>query len=187
LGDPLGGSIYQIEATTDPNATEDQLRLMVQSLLIERFKMVAHRLTKDVDGYALTLGKNGPKMLEAKEGEVPPLPEWLRRPSEDPAALEGLVVATMPTSGVEAIVGRRVTMLQFTERLQRSLHTAVLDQTGLSGKYYFALRHATGDDPDTLFPNLSNAVKDLGLRLEKHKVPVEMVVVDHIEKIPTAN
>lgn len=39
-------SIYQIEATTDPDTTEDQERLMLQALLIERFKMIAHRETK---------------------------------------------------------------------------------------------------------------------------------------------
>ena len=67
------------------------------------------------------------------------------------------------------------------------LSTAVIDQTGLSGKYYFELRYAWQDDPNVPYPNLFGAVRDLGLRLEKHKGPVEILVVEHIEKLPTEN
>jgi bla regulator protein BlaR1 len=188
LGDIPGfGSIYEIEATTDPKATRDQVRLMLQSLLIERFKMTVHRVTKDADGYALTVAKGGPKMQEAKEGEVPALPDWMRGPSADPASMEELVAPTLQARGIGAITGRRVTMLQLTETLQRLLNTAVLDQTGLSGQYYFAFRYAAEDDPDVPYQSLFGAIKELGLKLEKHKGPVEMLVVDHIEKIPTEN
>ena len=178
----LGQDGRQSGCARDPAET-----VMLQSLLMDRFKMVVHRVTKDAGGYALTVAKNGPKMQEAKEGKVPGLPDWIRGPSDDPAKLEELVVATMPAPGVGAITGRRVTMLQFTEKLQRLLDTAVLDQTGLDGKYYFALQYATGDTPDAPLPDLFSAVKQLGLRLEKHKGPVEMLVVDHIEKFPTEN
>ena len=54
--------IYEIEATTDPHATDAQMRLMMQSLLIDRFGMKAHRVTKEgIQGYALSVGKDGPK------------------------------------------------------------------------------------------------------------------------------
>jgi uncharacterized protein (TIGR03435 family) len=183
---PGSGRIYDVEATTDPSATDSQLRLMFQALLADRFKMAVHRVTKDVDGYALTPAKNGPKMQEAKEGEMPPLPEWVHH--TDPAGMEDLVVAHLLTQGVGAITGRRVTMLQFTEELQRLLGTAVFDQTGLTGKYYFALLYATGDSPpEAPVSDLFSAVKQLGLKLEKHKGPVEVLVVDHIEKTPTEN
>ena len=138
--------------------------------------MVEHRVTKEAEGYALTVAKGGPKMQLAKDGEAPALTD-----------LEELVVATMSGPGVGAITGRRATMMQFTGTLQRLLDTTVLDQTGLPGKYYFALQYATGDSADVPFPDLFGAVKELGLRLEKHKGPVEMLVVDHIEKIPTEN
>ena len=181
------GFIYEIEATTDPNTTEEQTRLMLQSLLIDRFKMSVHRVSKEAVGYALTVAKDGPRMQEATERDAPPLPEWMRKPSSDPAKLDDLVVATMPQRGVTAIVGRRVTMRQLIETLQRMMGTAVLDQTGLDGKYYFGFRYANGDDLDVPFPDLFITIKDLGLRLEKHKGPVEMLVVDHIEKTPTEN
>src|SRR5689334_14110999 len=70
-GDTPGwGSIYQVEATHDPKASEDQVRVMLQALLADRFQMKIHRVTKEVDGYALSLAKDGSKMQEAKEGEI---------------------------------------------------------------------------------------------------------------------
>lgn len=182
-GDTSGwGAIYEVDATSNPKATEAEVRLMLQSLLLDRFKMVVHRVTKDADGYALLVAKGGPKMQAAKEGEMPALPEWMRGPAADPAGMEGLVVGTMPERAVGSITGRRVTMLQLTETLQRMLNTAVVDQTGLSGKYYFGFRYAKEDDPDIPYPSLAGAIAELGLKLEKYKGPVEMLVIDHTER-----
>jgi bla regulator protein blaR1 len=192
ISGPLPGSdyIYAVDATAAPAATEDQVRLMFQSLLADRFKMVAHRVTKEVEGYALTVGKNGPKIKEAKAGDNPAaLPEWFQKQGDIAAELEGKVVATIPKAGVGAITGRRASMLQLTEALQRVLRLPVLDQTGLSGNYYFALEFAKEDHPaDVDVPPLFAAIQEsLGLKLEKHKGPVEMLVVDRIEKTPTEN
>jgi uncharacterized protein (TIGR03435 family) len=187
---PVPGSdhIFDVNATTDPNATDDQVRLMFQSLLIDRFKMAVHREEKEVDGYALTVAKGGEKMQVAKEGEIPPLPAWASLHSEDPARMEGLVLAVLDEPGIGHLTGRRVTMLQFTETLQRLLETAVVEQTGLTAKYYFELDYATGNfTTEVPVPDLFSAVKELGLKLEKHKGPAEILVVDHIEKTPTEN
>jgi uncharacterized protein (TIGR03435 family) len=187
-GDTPGfGSIYQIEATFDPKATDDQVRLMMQSLLSDRFQMTFHRMTKEVDGFALTVAKDRPKMREANAGDVPALPEWMRGPGADPADMEAAAIATLQSKGVGAITGRSATMMQFSETLQRLLSTAVLDLTGLSRKYYFGFRYAMDADPDIPYPNLVGAIKELGLRLDKRNVPVEMLVVDHMAKIPTEN
>jgi uncharacterized protein (TIGR03435 family) len=161
---------------------------MFQSLLMDRFKMTVHRVTKEVDGFALTVAKGGIEMQEAKGDEMPPLPEWIRAGRDDRANMEGHVLSTLEGSGISNFTGRRVTMLQFSEALQRALQVAVLDETGLTGKYYFGFQFATGTaTPEVTLPDLFTAVKALGLRLEKHKGPVEMLVVDHIEKIPTGN
>jgi uncharacterized protein (TIGR03435 family) len=187
---PGSDCIYAVDATMAPAATDDQVRLMFQSLLADRFKMVAHRVTKEVDGYALTVGKNGPKIKEARAEEKPAaLPEWFQKQGDIAAQLEGKVVATIPKAGVGAITGRRASMLQLTEALQRVLRLPVLDETGLPGNYYFALEFAKEDHTaDVDVPPLSAAIQEsLGLRLEKHKGPVEMLVVDHIEKTPTEN
>jgi bla regulator protein BlaR1 len=187
---PGSDYIFAVDATTAPAATEDQIRLMLQSLLADRFKMAAHRVTKEVEGYALTVGRNGAKIKEARAEEKPAaLPEWFQKQGDIAAQLEGKVVATIPKAGIGTITGRRASMLQLTEALQRVLRVSVLDQTGLSGNYYFAFEFAQEDHPaDVEAPPLFAAIQEsLGLKLEKHKGPVEMLVVDHIEKTPTEN
>src|SRR5260370_24406171 len=130
-------SIYETVATTGPDATEDQERLMLQNLLIERFKMVAHRETKDaVQGYALTVAKDGPKMGAVKEEKA----------SDDPGISDGWVSAHGPSQGVIAIEGHHATMLQLSENLQRLLSTSVLEKTGLTGKYNFKVEFQKDDD-----------------------------------------
>jgi uncharacterized protein (TIGR03435 family) len=167
------GSIYEIEATTGSDATEDQERLMLQTLLVERFKMVVHRETKDgIQGYALTVAKEGPKMEAAKEEKA----------SDDPAISDGWVSAHGPLQGAIVIEGQRASMLQLTENLQRLLSTSVLDQTGLTGRYTFQAQFERGDDPSD-YTAVVTAVKQLGLRLEKYKGPVEFLVIDHLDKL----
>jgi uncharacterized protein (TIGR03435 family) len=181
-------SIFRVDATTDPAATEDQIRLMFQSLLHDRFKMVAHRVTKEGDGYALSVGKNGLKVKAARAGDPPPsLPVWAR--NESVVAWEGMISATMPEAGVGVITGRRVSILKLVETLQRVLGgKMVWDQTGVTGDYYFAFRYARDNDPEADAPPLATALqKNLGLELKKQKGPVEMLVVDRMEKEPTEN
>jgi uncharacterized protein (TIGR03435 family) len=190
ISGPVPGSvsIYAFELVTTADATDDQVRLMFQSLLIDRFKMTFHRMTKEVDGYALTVAKGGPKMEKAKDAGMPPLPEWVHAGAGDAAKMEGHVVSTMSQPYIGNIVGRRVTMSQLSEALQRITGTAVFDRTGLTGSYYFAFEYAQENaPPEITVPNLFAAVKDIGLKLEKQRGSVETLVVDHIEKIPAEN
>ena len=185
--------LYRVDATMSPAATDDQVRLMLQSLLADRFKMVSHRVTKEADGYNLSSLEGGPKIHEAKEGEQsPPMPESLPeswgRGSPNPA-FDGTVFNHIPEVGIVEVVGRKVTMLQLCEELERIEEAVVWDRTGVQGKYYFAFRFAMPNGPDDAdAPPLGAALqRSLGLKLEKHKGPVEMLVIDHIEKEPTEN
>jgi uncharacterized protein (TIGR03435 family) len=183
------GAVYALEATFDPSATDDQVRQMVQSLLTDRFKMRAHRATAEADGYGLAVGKDGLKIREADPaGEPPPMPEWVRNASPALKA-ESYISAVIPEAGVTAINGRRVTMAQLAETLQRSIQTPVWDRTGLTGNYYFAFRYTQDLSADhiTDAPALAAALREsLGLRLEKQKGPVETLVIDSIEQ-PSGN
>jgi uncharacterized protein (TIGR03435 family) len=186
---PKCGSVYSVEATFDPAATDDQVRLMVQSLLTDRFKMRAHRVTTEVNGRALSIGKGGLKIKEANVAdEPPPMPEWVKDTSSALKA-ESYIFATMPEEGVIAITGRRVSMSQLAETLQRSTGMSVWDRTGLSGNYYFAFRYAQGLSADlqTDAPSLATALQEnLGLKLEKQKGPAEALVIDYVEE-PSEN
>jgi uncharacterized protein (TIGR03435 family) len=135
--------------------------------------MVAHRESKDaVQGYGVTVTKGGPKMDAVREEKA----------SDDPALSDGWVSAHGAPQGAIAVEGRRATMLQLTENLQRLLSVPVIDQTGLTGKYNFQVEFERGDDP-TDFTAVVAAVKRLGLKLEKYKGPVEFLVIDHLDKL----
>jgi len=189
-GDTLAGRIYAFDVVTDPKTTDDQVRLMFQTLLAERFKMTIHTVDKDMAGMALTVSKDGTKMQEAKDASIPPWPEWL--PDEvkrgDPAHEEGKIVDIIEAGGAgpALIVGRRVTIPQLTDCLSRDVQQPVFNLTNLPGEYYFAFEYTPNNDPNIDAPPLTGALKKIGLNLEKHTGPVETIVIDHIEE-PTPN
>jgi uncharacterized protein (TIGR03435 family) len=181
-------SIFRVDAVTGAEATDDQIRLMFQSLLKDRFKLVAHLVTKEADGYALSVGKNSLKIKKAKPGDPPPpLPDWAR--NESVASWDGDIFPALREAGVVTIIGRRVSILKLVDTLRGVLRgKMVWDQTGVAGDYYFAFRYALDDNPEADAPSLAAALRyNLGLELKKQKGPVEMLVVDSMEKEPTAN
>jgi uncharacterized protein (TIGR03435 family) len=136
----------------------------------------------------MVVAANGPKIKPVKPGDpIAPLPEYFRGKTGMEALIEGKTMLSAERVGA-ALTGRRVSMSQLAEALQEPLRTAVLDRTGLSGNYYFSLVYARDNDPESNAPTLFTAMQEeLGLRLEKQRVPVEFLVVDHIEKKPTEN
>lgn len=188
LAGPVPGSdhIYVVEATMMPDANEDQIRLMLQRLLAERFSLHSHRQMKEANGYALVVNKGGLKLPEAKAGEAPPpMPEWMGKVSE--SGMDGRVIAIRQAGGVTAVTGRRITMAQLAAVLETSLDEFVTDATALPGRYYVAFRFASVEQPDREAASLFAALQDLGLKLEKRKGPVEVIVVDHVETTPVGN
>jgi len=149
--------------------------------------MIAHQSVREMDGYGLYLSKDGSKLQEITAGaSPPPLPEWYRDASE--ANLHGQVTAIVLEAGVTAITGRAASMLQLSEALQRVLQRPVWDHTSLKGNYYFSFRFALLASSESDAPALSTALREgLGLRLQKEKGPAAMLIVDHIEKVPTPN
>ena len=180
--------VYRVDATMNPSATEDQVRLMLQSLLEDRFRMASHMETKETDGWALSVAKNGPKIHAVNDGEkAPPVPDSLRGAA--PAVFEGKVTLHMSEPHVPDLIGLGVTLLQFCEALEQRMNTAVWDETRLKGKYYFEVRYADDGAPmDVDAPPLNAALQEhLGLKITKHKGPVHELFVDHIDKAPTEN
>lgn len=177
-------SFYAIDATMDASATEDQVRTMLQKLLADRFRLVFHRETRFVPGYALVVAKNGPKIKAAVPGETAAMPLYMA--GKPPAAFEGRILTTAEGKGTSALTGRGVSMAQLAEELSSTLNTLVLEQTGMTGNYYFgfkflSVRSVPADDVEgsTIFTALQD---ELGLKLEKQKGQVEVLVVDHFEK-----
>lgn len=189
-GLPQGNESYVIDVTTSAQATTDDVRRMFQSLLGDRFRMASHWFTRETDGYELAVGKGGPKMVEARDGDPPgPAPPMLRRYSaEDLRTADGLMIFDVPEPGVTSMAGRRVGMARLAGDLSKVLHEPVADRTGLAGKYYFACEFVRPDGPeDANAGSLSAAMQSLGLRLVRRKTAVGVLVVDSIEKTPTEN
>jgi uncharacterized protein (TIGR03435 family) len=167
---------FDIVAKAGNEAGRDQLRLMLRPLLADRFKLSLHRETRDIPSAVLTVAKGGHKLKEAA-GEGPPVLRLSR----------GTVVA------------ERTSMAELAAALARPLGeppivaVPVIDMTGLTGRYDFTLDTApyltvVGKfGPDNVYA-LRQALQDqLGLKTEWRKMPVEVLVVDHVEKNPTEN
>ena len=161
---------YDIIANA-PGASENQMRLMLQTLLIDRFQMKVHRETKNLDVYALLPGKGSPKVKVATPDE---------QTSLGAAPGSGAMFTKQPIS-------------RLTFMLTRRMDRPVIDLTGLKGLYDFTLDLSglgfNGNPPqDTSAPSIFTTVQEnLGLRLEAQKAPIQMLIVDHAEKVPTAN
>ena len=155
---------YNIEATAGRPVTVDECRLMVQSLLADRFKLTAHREPRESNVYFLTIAKTPLKFPEGGEVRVNGL------------QLEATGKPTWPDG---------ITMSQLASILSGRTDRPVIDRTGLQGKYGVRLEFSLADGDDR--PSVFTAVQEqLGLKLEPGRAQIEMLVIDHIEK-PTPN
>jgi uncharacterized protein (TIGR03435 family) len=188
--------VFQLEAKAeDPaRATREELRQMLQNFLVDKLKLKVHRETKEMDGYILTIGKDGVKFKETSGDED--IPRWL--PNGDPRIeLSGQVLPT--------IYKGKARMNLFVNSLSGVARMPIVDKTGLQGLYdlSFAIdlllpappagggRRGGGNvgtsdppPPQEFDPPLPKALEQqLGLHLERGKVPVESLVVDYYEKV----
>jgi uncharacterized protein (TIGR03435 family) len=155
------------------------LQKMMQALLAERFKLAIHRETRELPMYALVAAKDGPKF------ELAPAPESM---NQNPFS--------MPDMGT--LIGTQVSAEALAKALANQLGRSVVDETGLKGVFDFKLLWApemppmmAGSAAAAMMagrPSLFTAVQEqLGLKLEARKGKVEVLVIDHIENVPTEN
>jgi len=164
--DKLGSEHYDVSAKAEDGVllTSDQLRPRLQRLLMERFRLSAHQEQKDIDGYALLIGKGGPRLKPntgvSDNGVIYP---------------GGLRIMNQTLSGLAAA-------------LRSPAGRPVIDRTGIQGNFDFSLGYARDGDTASMLPSLFTALEEqFGLRLEKAKVPIEILAIDHVEKIPSEN
>jgi uncharacterized protein (TIGR03435 family) len=157
---------------------------MLQALLADRFQLTAHRETKEGTIYTLVIAKGGPKLQEAKLG--------------DPGA------DNMTSKASGDLTAQAVPIARLVRNLTQMLGHPVLDKTELKGVYDFKLQFTPDDrlqstsplapnarlpEPpaDSNAPSLFDALQEqLGLKLESEKGPVEVIVIDHVER-PSGN
>jgi uncharacterized protein (TIGR03435 family) len=156
-----------------PAAQNAMLRAKLQTLLVERCKLVVHREMKELPIYSLVAGKSGVKFTESKPGD--------KRPAG--VSLPGDAVL-VPSNGGQTLSFYGASMASVAQVLTNFAGRPVEDRTGLAGKYDLVLqRGAPGDDAAL---SIFTAVEDLGLRLEPAKAQVETLVIDHLER-PSEN
>jgi uncharacterized protein (TIGR03435 family) len=187
--------LFDIEAKTEggsPGAIpRERLQPMLQSLLEDRFQLKFHWETRDTLVYALTVGKGGSRL----------------KLSEDQSAISAYA-ANVPIEqrrGImirvgDAWVGNAVKLSDMVSFLSRQTRRPVLDRTGLEGMFDFKMnwvlpsRPALGAPPapeatpsaSDPGPSIFTAIQEIGLKLESAKTPLEVLVVDSVQK-PSEN
>ena len=165
------------------NVPGPQFMLRLQSLLEERFKMVTRWETRELPVYSLvvaTPGKLGPKLKphagdcdRAREGGPPP-------PGAPPMNC-GTRTNMTPTAG--KVSGSGITMQTFARNLAGGTGRNIVDKTGLTGSYDLELEFTPDQSPDTTGPSLFTAMQEqLGLKLDAERAPVEVLVIDKLER-----
>jgi uncharacterized protein (TIGR03435 family) len=180
---------FDMEAEAPGPAELKQLRVMLQSLLDERFKLKFHRETRELPIYSLVLAKSkGPGLIEAAYGDcgASVAPE---APAPNGKPVSTIACGTV-NPGPGRISGHRGRISQLADRLSTMLGRTVVDKTGLTGIYDIDLTwtpDSTVAPTELSGPSLFTAIQEqLGLKLEAGKRPVEVIVVDAAEK-PSAN
>jgi len=197
---------YDIDAKIPPGATPDQFHLMLQNLAAERFHVTVHHETRDLQGYELTAGKGKPKLVQSPEPDAAeptagPLLKFGAVGEYPQLVRAGFIIS--PYKGTRAtanhLIAREQTPADIAKMLSMVMHTHVVDKTGLLGKFNFTLDWipdgvnlvlAPDADPTELTPphGIPTALEDqLNLKLVKTKLPLDVVVVDTADKIPTEN
>ena len=163
---------FDITAKYPPDTKDADRPAMLRTLLEDRFKLAVHRESKEMPGYGLVVAKGGFKLKPVEAGG-----------------------SNTDSHGgrVRILTAKKTSMAQLADLVARFLGEVVVDKTGIDGVYDFEFRWTNDDqtpagvDAETA-PSLFTALQEtLGLRLQRQKVPVEMIVVDHVERVPTEN
>jgi uncharacterized protein (TIGR03435 family) len=223
---------YDVQAKADCSGgiiSRDQQALMIQSMLEERFELKARVETRDMPIYNLVVSKDGPK-LKASADQTPPPPvlptnqlcspnpETFKPPAlppmppagTDPSKIlsqlpRGMTLLRPQPDGSMTLQGGSVAVSQFVFLLKRFTGRQVIDKTGFTSLFDFALKFSTdgittgmafAGQPTSLAvdapvsadpaPSLFSAIQDLGLKLEQARGPVQVVVIDSVTK-PSEN
>jgi uncharacterized protein (TIGR03435 family) len=180
---------YAVIAKWPEGATQADIPGMLQSLLKERFHLVVHHEERSVSVYSLVAAPGGSKLKEGDEAalkaEAASNPRWGDKLGE---VGSGTFLVNLQKGHM---VGKSVTMAKFADFLRARLDRPVIDRTELTGNYSFALDWmpdtATAADDRIGLPLPAALTAQLGLRLNKANAPLDVVVVDRAERIPTEN
>jgi uncharacterized protein (TIGR03435 family) len=213
--DWLSMARFDIQAKLTDGAAEDEVPQMLRTLLADRFGMKTHMESRELSVYALVIGKFGKNGLKLKPSALPPDPDPAKGLTTLTPSPGGTVTSsggpagptriTMGPNGVQMVM-LRTKISGLADMLTSILAKPVVDRTGLTGSYEIALdipledvqnvaralgmggpAATIGTPTDPGGSSMFQAVEQFGLRLDSRKEHIETLIVDHIEKLPTAN
>ena len=194
--DWLRSEWYMVTAKLPPGTTREQYRQMMANLLAERFGLKVHRASKEGAGYNLTVTPGGPKLGSAVESTERFAPFSNRRGDD------GKMHATFANTSMAVLANRLGMVLSTGQRFAPGSQpevVRVIDQTGIAGHFDFKLEFPAPSIPGLPgnginvdaedIPGLVNEAmaKQLGLKLIPTKITLDLVIVDHAERVPSAN
>jgi uncharacterized protein (TIGR03435 family) len=198
---------FDVEAKPEGDARQilpEQMQLMVQSLLEDRFQLKAHPETRELSAYNLVVAKPGKMVLSRDQSPVNPQttpPPRFDSSTPSPRGTLQVRMSNSPAGPLSTLVATAIPLTSLVEFLQSQTGRAVLDKTALSGFFDIQLQFtpenlASGPSttPPTNVPapepsgrSLLTAIQDeLGLKLEPTKAPVQVIVVDSVQR-PSEN
>ena len=155
-------------------APNEMLQELLQTTLADRCKLAVHRVPAEASGFALVVGKRGPKLKEAQPDEVVPS-HALHIPDDS------MMVPIMSHDN-PVLTYFHTSMTGLAAQIQQAYGRPVLDQTGLTGRYDFMIERMSLEQD----PSVALDVGSLGLMLKPIKLPTFAIVIDHIER-PSEN
>lgn len=181
----LKDHVFIFEATMPEGTSQVTARQMLQQALKERFHLSFHREDKLIDVYAMVPAKGGLKLQPAEDAAH-------RKRIKAPGLVGDRGASMVHSDGRYENIGTTLDFFALHLRQYAGLDRPVINKTGQSGEFKINLHWDPADDSDTSpgggDPNFRIAVeKQMGIKLEKQKVPMNIFVVDHIDLTPTAN
>jgi uncharacterized protein (TIGR03435 family) len=190
--DWLQSTRFDFAAKIPAGASDEDFQRMLRNLFAERFKMTSHHETRQMELYEMTVGKGGPKFHESTpkdDSKHEPSGPPKRDADGFPILTHGMSMAIVP--GHARLQSENQSMAWLAGQLGNQLRSPVRDATGLTANYDFMLSWSWDEGPGAQSAGTADLVNQLpvqlGLKLERKKGPVEVLVVDHMEKTPTEN
>lgn len=165
----IDSEFFDIEAKPESGIalSREELKPRLQSLFAERFHLATHYETRMVPGYALAVAKGGPRLQATKGDHFPGFRIYV-----GPGSLEGI----------------NWSMSYLASMLEKPAGRPVLDATGIGGSYDIKLEYAPDMEDSSSLPSIFTALKEtLGLELRAQHVPVQVLIIDRVDRVPGDN
>jgi len=199
----MDSALFDIAARLPAGVSANEVPEMLRSLLAMRFKLSIHRDIRDLPVYGLVIGRSGSKLQKSTVDDIalpdtPGAENLYTTQGEarwDPHS--GITARGGPLGNQRTLIAKDgtrqielsgVTMEGMTTWLTQMMDRPVIDMTSLAGKYRLEWGIPSSADPQySMTASILNVLEAAGLKLEHRSAPIEMMMVDHLEKLPTRN